>query len=179
MMTWTRSRTKTWCSGATRTSAPGSINSRLRVLKTILASATVDLDLPRDPAHRVQAVRDTPNNIEDGALLNAEELHTFLDAVQLGAPRWYPLLATLALTAMRVGEATALRWEDIDETAGLIRVRRGQWRGIVDTTKTETKRTVPMPERLAAILRDHRRALIAAQAPGLASGWCSPPRAGA
>jgi integrase len=25
-------------------------------------------------------------------------------------PRWYPLLALLAFTGMRIGEATALRW---------------------------------------------------------------------
>jgi integrase len=158
-----------------QTAAPATINSRLRVLKTLLASATVDLDLSKDPSRGVKALREAGSfDDEHGALLTAEELHTFLDAVGASAPQWYPLFSTLALTAMRVGEATALRWDDVDEAAGVIHVRRGQWRGVIGTTKTGTARTVPLPPRLAAVLRDHRRALVAAQHPGLASGWVFP-----
>lgn len=153
---------------------PSTVNSRLRILKEITSSAAAELPLKRDPAARVRAQREASAEDDNGALLTAEELHVFLDAVQATAPKWFPLLATLALTAMRVGEATALRWDDIEETAGTIRVRRGQWRGQIDTTKTETKRRVPLPAKLAAILRDHRRELVARQHPGLASGWVFP-----
>jgi hypothetical protein len=75
-----------------------------------LACATVDLDLSRDPAHRVQAVHDARHD-EDGALLTAEELHAFLDAARTVAPHWHALLSTLAFTAIfelaPAGRATA------------------------------------------------------------------------
>jgi len=157
-----------------QSAAPATINSRLRVLKTLLASATLDLDLPKDPSRGVKALREVGTVDDNGALLRAEELHTFLEAVRVTTTQWYPLFSTLALTAMRVGEATALRWDDIDEAAGVIHVRRGQWRGQIGTTKTGTVRSVPLPPLLAAVLRDHRRSLVAAQHPGLSSPWVFP-----
>lgn len=78
----------------------------------------------------------------------------------VAAPRWYALLALLAFTGMRIGEATALRWSDVDTEGSVIRVRRSIGdHGEVGTTKTNTKREVPLLPTLAAILNDHRRAL--------------------
>jgi integrase len=69
---------------------------------------------------------------------------------------------------------SALRWTDIDETAGVIHIRRAHWHGIVDTTKTGTVRTVPLTSELARVLREHRRRLIETQHPGLAAGLVFP-----
>lgn len=86
------------------------------------------------------------------------------------------LLAVLAFTGMRIGEATALRWSDIDEAAATIRVRRSIDRGHVDTTKTDTKRTAPLLPTLAAILGDHRRSLDYEGLPTAGDVWLFPSR---
>lgn len=178
-----------------QTAKTSTINGWLRVLKTMLADATVAFNLPRDPSLRVSALSETSGDgysEEEPNSLTAPELALFLDTARRVVPRrWYPLFAMLAFTAMRVGEATALKWDDITEGAegrpGVVRVRRAHWRGRVGTPKTGKRvRTVPLPEELAAILRDHRRALVARQAEeltgtqlkgvlaGLEAGWVFP-----
>ena len=80
----------------------------------------------------------------------------------------------MALTGLRFGEATALKWDDLDADAGIIRVRRAQWHGVVSTTKTGTSRTVPLVGALADILQKHRAGLLARQVKGLGDGWVFP-----
>lgn len=168
-----------------QTDAPSTVNSRLRVLKTMIADATVLHNLPRDPTLRVDALPEETvvlddEEDEDGALLSPDELAAFLDSARkltvAGeiAPMWYPLLAVLAYSAMRVGEGTALRWSDIDEALAIIRVRRAQWRGIIGLTKNKRRRAVPLVGPLAELLREHRRWLVATQHRGAASGWVFP-----
>jgi integrase len=75
--------------------------------------------------------------------------------------RW---LVGLAL-GLRQGEALGLRWEDVDLDAQVLRVRRALQRrrggggGLVLTEpKTQrSKRTIPLPDQLAAALEDHRQ----------------------
>lgn len=71
-----------------------------------------------------------------------------------------------------------LKWSDIDEQRGAIFVRRSHWRGVVDETKTGTRRLVPLPPQLAEVLRAHRRWMIEKQRPGLEAGWVFPSRTG-
>jgi integrase len=157
--------------------APSTVNGRLRVLRTLLADATQDLGLPRDPAGRVRALREKRPE-EDPNVLTAKELGEVLLVMRETEPDWYPLFLTIGLTGMRFGEATALKWSDVDEKARLVHVRRSQWKGTVDETKTGSRRTVPLPEVLAHALRKHRHELLARQAPGLEQGWVFPNRVG-
>ncbi len=74
--------------------------------------------------------------------------------------QWYPIFAVLVGTGMRVGEATALRWQDIDLEKGIIYVNHtlvyynhrtdGYKRGCyfnINTPKTEAgTRQIPMME---------------------------------
>ena len=94
-----------------------------------------------------------------------------LAAFRSTEPNDYPLALTLALTGLRFGEASALRWSDVREDEGLIRVVRGQWKGHVSTTKTGVARSVPLVPELAETLRDHRAVLVAQQHPSLTEGW--------
>ena len=67
----------------------------------------------------------------DIRFLEIEELETLIRAVpddELGAVEAV-LYRTAAMTGLRRGELLALRWRDIDWTAGLIRVRRNYTRG--------------------------------------------------
>lgn len=166
---------------------PSTVNSRLRILKTAFADAQVEHDLPRNPALRVAAIPSEHDIDAEPNSLTAEQLAVLLEAVRIHAPRWYALFATLAFTAMRVGEGTALRWSDIDEASVI--VQRAHWRGRVKTTKTKRYRRLPLPKELAAILSDHRRHMLESQGKGserareiarvaLESGWVFPSRKG-
>jgi integrase len=157
---------------------PASINGRLRVLRTLYGDAAADLHIP-NPTARVSAIRDVRDE-NDHKVLAAAELRALLEQMRLRTdePHWYALALTLATTGMRFGEASALKWDDIDEAEHVIRVRRAHWHGHVDLPKTNSTRTVPLAPELAAALKVHRRHLVRAQAPGLPDGWVFPSATG-
>jgi integrase len=76
---------------------------------------------------------------------------------------WWRAYFTLALhCGLRPGELTGLRWEDVDFTAGVIRVRQSLKRGEGGLTpgdlKTDSsKRTLALPEAVRAALTALRR----------------------
>jgi len=66
------------------------------------------------------------------------------------------LYLTAAMTGMRQGELLALRWRDIDWSAGRVRVRRNYVRGEFGTPKSKrSSRAVPLADRLAGELERH------------------------
>jgi len=66
------------------------------------------------------------------------------------------LYLTATMTGLRQGELAALRWQDVDWVAGLVRVRRNYTRGRFGTPKTRrSSRAVPMADRVAAELERH------------------------
>jgi integrase len=151
--------------------AVATANNCLRILKMVLADAVVDYDLPRSPAERLRSFPVRRRADEDANTLEADELGKVLVCFRETEPQYYPLALTLALTGLRWGEATALRWSDIDENSRLIRVERAQWNGHVSTTKTGVIRSVPLVPELSETLRAHRARQIAEQAKGLEGGW--------
>jgi integrase len=61
-----------------------------------------------------------------------------------------------AMTGLRQGELAALRWRDVDWTAGLVRVRRSYSRGQYTTPKSRrSSRAVPLVDRVARELELH------------------------
>ncbi|MCA9608233.1 MAG: tyrosine-type recombinase/integrase family protein [Myxococcales bacterium] len=105
---------------------PSTINSRLRVLKTVLADAAYELALPRNPAARMPALREKRLDDDDPNRLQIYELKNTLADFEVNEPEWYPLILFIALTGTRFGEATSVKWSDIDEDRGLIHIRRSQ-----------------------------------------------------
>jgi len=66
------------------------------------------------------------------------------------------LYLAAAMTGLRRGELLALRWQDVDWRAGLVRVRRNYTRGEWGTPKSRrSTRAVPMADRLAGDLERH------------------------
>lgn len=154
---------------------PRTINSRLRLLRTLLRDAQAQLGLPRDPCARVKTLPEAP---PVGNRLKPEDLRRVLAYFREREPDWYPLFLTMALTGARFGEVSALRWSDIDEDADVIWIRRSQWQGRVGTTKIGKVRDVPLPPPLKAVLKQHRQRLVRDQAPGLSEGLVFPSRVG-
>ena len=93
----------------------------------------------------------------DIRFLNREELEALLRAVprdDVLGPTEYALYTVAAMTGLRQGELVALRWRDIDWTAGVVRVRRTYSRGEWGTPKSRrSSRAVPLADRAAARAR--------------------------
>ena len=88
-------------------------------------------------------------------VLSAEELRRFLDYAEAHFPQDYLLIVLLADTGMRIGEATALRWIDVDLDRGIIRVARSYSTGrYLGPTKSGRERVVELTTRLQRLLRD-------------------------
>ena len=88
--------------------------------------------------------------------LSDDELAALLAAADEGAPRL--LLRFLADTGLRIGEAIALTWADVDIEARRLHVRRRLYRGRIDAPKSRFGlRAVPLTTALAADLDLARR----------------------
>src|SRR3712207_5395598 len=68
------------------------------------------------------------------------------------------------MTGLRQGELIALRWRDVDWTAGVIRVRQAYTRGVLGKPKSRrSERAVPMADAVAQALEHHfKRSLYTA-----------------
>src|SRR5205823_93300 len=78
-----------------------------------------------NPVASVEKPRD-PNRLHEIRFLTIDELEALLAAVpddELGAIERV-LYLTAAMTGLRRGELVALRWQDVDWPAGVVRVRR-------------------------------------------------------
>jgi integrase len=139
-------------------------------LGQLAAEATVAASriLPGKPQHQFSnfsrqlrpstLARRASHRDADIRFLTVEELEALLDAVpddELGRVDRVIYL-TAAMTGLRRGELVALRWQDIDWQAGLMRVRRSYTRGEFASPKSRrSSRAVPMADRVAGELERH------------------------
>jgi integrase len=77
---------------------------------------------------------------------------------EIATPRYRPVITTLAWTGLRVSEALALQWRDIDFETKEIRVRRQlDSNGMTKPPKTRAGlRTLPLLPVLEQTLKQHR-----------------------
>jgi integrase len=145
-----------------------------RVFRTMTRDAIAQLDLPRDPTMRVR-FPDRPDPLDANAL-TPDELARFLGAMRTKYPRTYPLAATLAFTGLRFCHASALKWEDIDEKKGVIRIVRKNVHGVIGpvSKKKRAPKEMPLPKDLADILKKHRKRIVQKQEEGFEDGWVFP-----
>lgn len=187
-----------WRDAQTEQHKPETVNSQLRVLRALFSDATAELGLPSDPTARVQGVR-AQKTRENPNRLTAEELQRLLAAIErlelqaitqrhrtrrkrgmaaqseADLRRLYPLFLFLAHTGVRIGEATALRWDDVDLDRMVVTVHRARWRAHVDSTKTDNLRTIPLTTALVDALHAHRARLEAVESVDvLSAGWLFP-----
>ena len=111
-------------------------------------------------------------------LLTVDEMTRFMAALKEGWPQWYAMAFTQFATASRFSEVSALRWEDIDEGRGIIRIRRGNWRTQVSTAKIDRRRRNPaLTDELRQVLTEWREELKRSHRHA-DSGWMFPSKAG-
>ena len=152
------------------TQSDETVRSRFRVLRTVMRQAARRNGFPV-PSDGVELY------LPGGALKEKEsllprELWSLLEVVREQAPEQYALVLALALTGSKWGEVTALKWDDIDEEAGVITFCRAHHNQTVSSTKTKVStRAMPLHPLLKEALREHRQRLLANQHPGLAEGW--------
>jgi integrase len=123
--------------------APSTVAKHFWTLHKALDRAVAWGKLTRNPAAAVE--RPSPGQASVRAL-DVEEQARLLGAAS-GTPWYGPLLVALA-TGMRRGEIVALRWADVDTTAGAIAVH--------GTKSAAARRRVRIPESLSAFLTEHR-----------------------
>jgi integrase len=128
-------------------------------VRSCLATAVREWVIRHNPAtgaalpHRP----DVDDDEEEVRVLTSEQLTTFLGLVN---PRHRTFFRFLALTGLRWGEATALRWKDLrlDGTRPVVKVRRAIYKGRVEPPKTKYgKRDVPLNAALVSELRERRK----------------------
>lgn len=133
------------------------VRSIYTVLRAVLDDAVRDKQLGSNPAAEVK--RPTVDHHE-AEFLTPAQVRGLLDAAQ--GSRYAPLFEFLVNTAMRRGEALALRWRDVNEDAGTLLVRgtmaRMDGELTVTTPKTKhSRRVVPISPTVARLLKEQRQ----------------------
>ncbi|GKT10017.1 site-specific integrase [Desulforhabdus sp. TSK] len=85
-----------------------------------------------------------------------EEVAVFLETAKHEEPAFYSLFLTLFRTGVRLGEALALTWKEIDWRGSFFMVKQSFRRGRIDTPKTGKTRRVDMTDQLRETLKAYR-----------------------
>lgn len=133
-------------------------NRCLDVLRGICKMAVKDGIIAKNPCDDIQKPRKRMKSHGERHYLTVSQLFTLAEH----SGRWAPLVITLGLTGIRVGEARALRVKDVDFEKRRLHIDhatkknkdkkiKGKW----DTsdTKTHERRDVPMPDSVAKAIR--------------------------
>jgi integrase len=145
-----------WADELGRELAPATVQKCVQVLRKVLRAAVRDGVLSTNPADGVSVP--VPHDAEPRFLTSAEE------AVGEVSDRYRPLVPFLADVGLRIGEAAALRWQDVDVDRGVVRVREvltePRGRRTFGPPKTGKGRlSVPtLTPEVGLVLEDRRRA---------------------
>jgi integrase len=136
-----------------RTLGPGGINTVLRILAAFCGWAKERGKMVSNPAAAIgqYAVREAGNPLdleEVGSLQDALTQREVSDPVHVAAVRF------LMFTGCRLGEALQLRWEDIDQAAGRVRILRHK------TERQTGVKELLLTDPLRAVLADAAKARV-------------------
>ncbi len=141
-----------------RALSDSTIRQTYTILRAGLDGAVTDGLLARNPA---VAVRRPGIKTREAKYLGSEDVSKLLKAAK--GSRYYPVLALIASTGLRRGEALGLSWDKLDLDAGLLRVTATLSRigGVLVCAEPKTDRawrTVPLTPGVVALLRGHKAA---------------------
>jgi integrase len=137
---------------AARGLAPGSVRNVLAPVRALLATAYEDGLIRGNPAAGLRIVQrqDVEHDGQAVKALTEDELRALLAALP---DDWRLFFEFLAHTGLRIGEAVALTWADVDFGKRRLRVRRRLYKGRFDAPKSKYgRRTIPLSPRLAQAL---------------------------
>lgn len=141
--------------------SPSTVNLIFTHIKMILNDAVNDGIIIKSPAVGIK-----PLKVEKKATdtihraLTVEEQKLFMQEIK--NDWYYELIALLLCTGMRIGECTALTWQDIDYKNNVIHItktvtRKASGEYIVGTPKSKTSnRDIPMNDTIKEILKSQR-----------------------
>lgn len=129
------------------------------VLHEALEAAVRGHMIPRNPTKGTTIPK---KEYAQKQILNNEQLDRFLDVIKT-EPAWYDFFYTEITTGLRRGEICGLRWEDLDEVTGQLRICRsvhaGPNGGEIGETKTEQgTRSILLPNSTHSLLIKRRQA---------------------
>jgi integrase len=133
--------------------SPKTINNSLAVLRVFFAHLEQDGDVLRNPARSSPGARERiklPAPHREMDYLRIDEIPRYLDACDAV---YRPLAETLIATGVRISEALALTWNDIDWPARRLRVLRSRKPEGPGSTKGDRFRAVDFGGRLEGVLR--------------------------
>lgn len=128
--------------------SPKSVNNHLAILRKALNLA-VEFEL-MDSAPKFKMLKASRSDFQ---FLDFAEAERFVAAAD---PDWKAMMVTALRTGLRIGELLALKWEDIDLTAGRLFVRRTLWQDQEGTPKGGKSREVALGDDVLAALKTHR-----------------------
>jgi integrase len=137
--------------------APNTIRQTHAVIRRALEHGVEEDWLAANPAARVRAPRAVKSDVSPPTV---DEVNRLLDAAEHEDPELGAFLRLAAVTGARRGELCALRWADVDLTAGTVLF----FRSVVDIdqikdTKTHQARRIAMGASTVDFLRRHRQAM--------------------
>jgi integrase len=156
-----------------KTLAANSLQNALICLRVIFQSAVEDGLIAQNPASKVG--RFLPKDTEkfEAVFLSHDELERFLGSVKALSPEHHLLFLAFARTGLRLGEALALRWGDIQFGEGaadpnrFLWIRRNYTAGRFVTPKSGKARRVDMSQQLRTeLLRLREQRLLDAMLRG-------------
>ncbi len=155
----TRGKIKSFLLGKLNNGYARSTVSHMKdVISGVLTTAMDDELIPANPALGLRGILKKKSKPEDEIdPLTDAELNLLLKTVY-DSPRLknhFCLFLLLARTGMRIGEALALQWGDIDFNGRFIQVRRSVVRGVVSTPKSGKSRRVDMSLQLTEAVKAH------------------------
>lgn len=147
-------------------SSDSTVRTTYTVLRAVLDAAVRDGHVADNVAARVKrpAVSGRADGRDEARHMTPTEVRAVLDAAK--GTRYAAVLSLIAGTGMRRGEALALRWEDVDLEAGVLRVRGTLSRVDGELVRTNPKtakstREIPVTPGVVALIRSHRDAQAA------------------
>ena len=147
-------------------SSDSTIRTTYTVLRAVLNGAVRDKLVADNVAAKVKrpAVTSRADGRDEARHLSPADVRAVLDAA--AGTRYAAALSLIAGTGLRRGEALALRWEDVDLDAGVVRVRWtlsrvGKDLVITPPKTSRSRRDVPLVPGVVRLLRSHRVAQAA------------------
>ncbi len=135
--------------------APATVRCILAPLRALFATACEDGLIRHNPAAGLRLAQPSPRRHQSKRKAMSEiELLRFLADCPA---EWRLFFEFLAHTGLRISEAIALIWDDIDLDRRLLRVSRRLYRGRFDTPKSDYGiRTIRLAPKMTESLRRHR-----------------------